>query len=785
MKGRKMKTIVKWISAVAVITVLFCCASALADNLPRTISGTGDQGYYPDGQATEDPEETIIVTAKGSTAISVAPEESANLEVEATGGKGTLTFQWDKNGFDIVGATNPYLTTEPIDHNATYTCTVQDEQGESKSVMFTITVDSRLRIVTSERSYSVPLNQTVQLKAHVEYVIGTVSHQWFYRTDSTDPVLIDGETSETLTIPPVTEKITYICILSDQYGNQTDIDFQIYVDNGLTVSPSEGWSYTNREVDLNSVWNLKINASCTLGQDDISYQWLLKPDSAENFTEIPNAVTDSITTDAIIGPCYYACMVTDIYGNQRQVSYHFTIENHLTASAAGETALTLRAGENVNLSVIANCDRGDPHYQWSYSTESNRIDGAVSDTLICPAKTGYYYCTVTDDYQNSVSISFKITVENHLTASAIGEQNIWIAPDTQAVLTVTGSCDLGGVNYQWCYRPDTHYGRAIEGETYAALTTPEENQIPTWGTNYYCIVSDEYGNGQRIDFSIRLKNTGTSNLRFTIKAGEGSGSDIVLAYTAGEEIAGSAQQAEYGQFYLDEDNCVALKAPQCPESFAAPTGQMLDKWILSIAGRTKVVLPGDGCVSDAAYTSSYILTAVWKDEHQIQYTITDGTVTITRYNWNDESISLPAEIEGCPVTAIAEGAFLDCTSLKEITIPEGMETIPADLFRDFTDLTFHCPYQSYADFYAREYANIHLRYNNDPEPDLVIPADVTVIEDEAFAGTTEGLLVRIPTGLRSISPTAFDDGAVLLCETRGTETLCEAQGYAVARGYGD
>ena len=53
-KGRKkMKTLVKWMVAVAVITVLFCCASALADNLTwtvsrdvLTISGTGDMDDY-------------------------------------------------------------------------------------------------------------------------------------------------------------------------------------------------------------------------------------------------------------------------------------------------------------------------------------------------------------------------------------------------------------------------------------------------------------------------------------------------------------------------------------------------------------------------------------------------------------------------------------------------------------------------------------------------------------------------------------------------------------------
>lgn len=67
-------------------------------------------------------------------------------------------------------------------------------------------------------------------------------------------------------------------------------------------------------------------------------------------------------------------------------------------------------------------------------------------------------------------------------------------------------------------------------------------------------------------------------------------------------------------------------------------------------------------------------------ENGFEYTITNGEVTITRYSGTAVGLSIPSTLGGIRVTAIAERAFLDCTTIKTITVSEGLESIGAFAF---------------------------------------------------------------------------------------------------------
>ena len=71
-----------------------------------------------------------------------------------------------------------------------------------------------------------------------------------------------------------------------------------------------------------------------------------------------------------------------------------------------------------------------------------------------------------------------------------------------------------------------------------------------------------------------------------------------------------------------------------------------------------------------------------------QYEIlTDGTVSITKYNGSSEDISIPGTINGKSVTSIGDEAFGTCTSLTSITIPESVTNIGEAAFVSCTSLT--------------------------------------------------------------------------------------------------
>ena len=95
-------------------------------------------------------------------------------------------------------------------------------------------------------------------------------------------------------------------------------------------------------------------------------------------------------------------------------------------------------------------------------------------------------------------------------------------------------------------------------------------------------------------------------------------------------------------------------------------------------------------------------------ESKLSYTLSyDGTYYIVSGigSCTDTEIVIPSTYNGKPVKAIGENAFLDCSSLTSVTIPDGVTSIGADAFYNCSSLT-----------------------------SINIPASVASIGEDAFAG---------------------------------------------------
>ena len=74
--------------------------------------------------------------------------------------------------------------------------------------------------------------------------------------------------------------------------------------------------------------------------------------------------------------------------------------------------------------------------------------------------------------------------------------------------------------------------------------------------------------------------------------------------------------------------------------------------------------------------------------NDLTYEITDGAVTILRCrNSASGELVIPDTIEGYPVTTIRTYAFVDCTKLTSITIPESVTSIGWQAFKGCSSLT--------------------------------------------------------------------------------------------------
>jgi len=131
------------------------------------------------------------------------------------------------------------------------------------------------------------------------------------------------------------------------------------------------------------------------------------------------------------------------------------------------------------------------------------------------------------------------------------------------------------------------------------------------------------------------------------------------------------------------------------------------------------------------------------------YTEEENTITITRYTGAGGRVTIPAQINGKPVTGIGDYAFKYHTSLTNITIPDSVSTIGKQAFANCLNLTgVTIPNRvisigEWAFFYCNNLASI------------TIPDSVISIGWGAFAHCHSLASVTIRNNVTSIGREAF------------------------------
>ena len=111
---------------------------------------------------------------------------------------------------------------------------------------------------------------------------------------------------------------------------------------------------------------------------------------------------------------------------------------------------------------------------------------------------------------------------------------------------------------------------------------------------------------------------------------------------------------------------------------------------------------------------------------QFNFVTNNGTITIIKYTGSGGVVTIPSTINGLPVASIGDYAFLYCSSLTRVAIPNSVTSIGYEAFDDCTRLT-----------------------------NVTIPNNVTNIGDYAFAGCTSLTSITIGANVTSIGDMAF------------------------------
>ena len=75
------------------------------------------------------------------------------------------------------------------------------------------------------------------------------------------------------------------------------------------------------------------------------------------------------------------------------------------------------------------------------------------------------------------------------------------------------------------------------------------------------------------------------------------------------------------------------------------------------------------------------------------YSVSGGKITITKYSGTEETVEIPIQINGVPVTRIGTRAFQNCTTIKQLTIPDSVTAISMAAFsgcENLEELYYNC-----------------------------------------------------------------------------------------------
>ena len=134
------------------------------------------------------------------------------------------------------------------------------------------------------------------------------------------------------------------------------------------------------------------------------------------------------------------------------------------------------------------------------------------------------------------------------------------------------------------------------------------------------------------------------------------------------------------------------------------------------------------CTTGWSNTFGGVPTAEQLVSTVFDYATNAGAITITGYTGPCQTLTIPIDIGGLPVTGIGEEAFFDCTNLTGVTILASLTSIGEEAFEDCFNLT-----------------------------NVLIPSSITNIGSMAFAECTNLEDAYFTSEPPSVGPAAFND----------------------------
>src|SRR5712671_959856 len=397
----------------------------------------------------------------------VTAGQTAGFTVVATGAA-PLSYQWQKSGVNIAGATSASYTTPATitsDNGATFQVVVGNTAGTVTSAAATLTVNAAAvgPAITAQ-----PVSQTVTAGQTASFAVtatGTapLSYQW-----QRSGVNIAGATSASYTTPATITSdngATFRVVVSNTAGTVTSAAATLTV-NAAAVAPAITAQPVSQTVTAGQTASFAVTAT---GTAPLSYQW------QKSGVNIAGATSASYTTPATTtadSGATFRVVVSNTAGTVTSAAATLTVNAAVVAPSitAQPVSQTVTAGQTASFAVTAT-GTGPLSYQWQKSGVN--IAGATSSSYSTPATTtadsGATFRVVVSNTAGTVtSAAATLTVNAAAVAPAITTQplaqTVTAGQTASFAVTATGTAPL---SYQW-----QKSGVNIAGATSASYTTP-------------------------------------------------------------------------------------------------------------------------------------------------------------------------------------------------------------------------------------------------------------------------------------------------------------------------